>query len=211
MSKKTKCTVDEELVMETHNCIDDLIEIQSDPITTENSDTYPWSMYITNQNEKKVYSVYIYNEIFEPSYYSRLFQLIRNLNETDQLHIHLNSPGGSLYTLIAFVNVIQDCKAHVTMIVDGFAESAAAVLAFVGDTTIVRVHSSMMFHNIHTTNLFLQDSGKIKANIEYLHKVYKNMLITFCSKILSKNDIKNIIENGAEIYFSGEEILKKLV
>ena len=188
-----------------------LVEIKSDPIVRDDSEVFPWTLYITTTNDNNVvYSVYIYDEIYEPQYYSKLFEIIRNIKETEFLNVHLNSPGGSLYTLVAFVNVIQECLGKVTMIVDGFAESAAAILAFTGDDLVIREHSSMMFHNIHTGGMLLQDSGKVKANIESMHRVYKNMLLTFCTPVLSRRDIKNIIERGAEVYYSGTELLKKL-
>lgn len=198
-------------VQEIENAIlDSIIEIRSDPVIKDETENFPWTMYVSKNDNRNVYSLYLYDEIYDPQYYSKLFEIIRKLQENDALDIHLNSPGGSLTTLVAFVNVLQESDATVTMYIDGFAESAAAILAFTGDELVIREHSSIMFHNIHTGGIILQDSGKIKANIESMHRVYKHMLETFCSSVLTNRQINNIIKKGSEVYYSGAELLKKL-
>lgn len=189
-----------------------IVEIKSDPVTTEDSgEVYPWTLYISIEDEDKIiYSLYLYDEIREPRYYSKLFEMIRKLSNKCCLNVYINSPGGYLTTLIAFANIIEETKAHTTMIVDGFADSAAAILAFIGDETIIHDHASIMFHNIHSTGVFAQDGSRVKANIEAMLYIYKNLIQTYCTKVLSKQQIKNIIEQGSEYYFSGVELNKKL-
>lgn len=184
-----------------------IVEIKSDPYVDGENEISPWTLYIKNSHE---YSLYIYSEIFDPIFYSKLFEIIRMLTENDTLHVHINSPGGSITTLVAFINVIQECEADVTMYIDGFAESAAAVLAFAGNKLIVSEHAGVMFHNIHTSSILMQDSGRVKASIESAQSIYKNLLTKFCSNVLSKGDIKNIIDRGTELYFTGQEIRKIL-
>lgn len=191
----------------------DIIEITADPITTEESgEVYPWRLYITTEGNTVFYSLYLYDEIREPMHYVKLFQILRNISTKCKLNVYINSPGGYLTTLVAFANIIDEIrsKAHTTMIVDGFADSAAAILAFIGDETIIHDHASIMFHNIHSSGVFVQDGSRVKANIEAMLHIYKNLVIKYCSKVLTKQQIKNIIEQGSEYYFSGPELSKKL-
>lgn len=191
----------------------DIIEITADPITTEESgEVYPWRLYITTEGNTVFYSLYLYDEIREPMHYVKLFQILRNISTKCKLNVYINSPGGYLTTLVAFANIIDEIrsKAHTTMIVDGFADSAAAILAFIGDETIIHDHASIMFHNIHSSGVFVQDGSRVKANIEAMLHIYKNLVIKYCSKVLTKQQIKNIIEQGSEYYFSGPELNKKL-
>lgn len=189
----------------------DIIEINADTISTEDgSEVYPWRLYIATEGDVITYSVYLYDDIREPMHYVKLFQIIRNLSTRCLLNIYINSPGGYLTTLVAFANILDETKAHVTMIVDGFADSAAAILAFVGDDVIIHDHASIMFHNIHSSGIFVQDGSRVKANIEAMLHIYKNLLIQYCSHVLTKQQIKNIIEQGSEYYFSGPELNKKL-
>ena len=120
--------------------LDSIIEIRSDPVIKDETENFPWTMYVSKNDNRNVYSLYLYDEIYDPQYYSKLFEIIRKLQENDALDIHLNSPGGSLTTLVAFVNVLQESDATVTMYIDGFAESAAAILAFTGDELVIREH-----------------------------------------------------------------------
>lgn len=192
----------------------DIVEITADPITTEESgEIYPWRLYITTEGPTVInYSLYLYDEIREPMHYVKLFQILRNFSTKCRLNVYINSPGGYLTTLVAFANLIDEIrsKAHITMIVDGFADSAAAILAFIGDETIIHDHASIMFHNIHSSGIFVQDGSRVKANIEAMLHIYKNLVIKYCSHVLTKQQIKNIIEQGSEYYFSGTELNKKL-
>lgn len=203
-NKKTEETMEE---LEELN----IIEIKSDPVMEEDAgEVYPWTLYITTDNDKLIYSLYLYDEIREPRYYAKLFQMIRKLSENCMLNVYINSPGGHLTTLIAFANIIEETNAYTTMIVDGFADSAAAILAFIGDETVIHDHASIMFHNIHSTGVFVQDGSRVKANIEAMLYIYKNLILTYCTYVLTKQQIKNIIEQGSEYYFSGVELNEKL-
>lgn len=194
--------------VENNSIIDELIEIRSDPYTEDGNELFPWIMYAKDTT----YSLYIYCTLLDPIYYTRLFEIIRGLTDKEQLNVHINSPGGSLMTSFAFINVLNECKAKKYMYIDGYAESAAAILAFVGDNLVIGEHSNIMFHNIQTffTSANSHDNGHLKASIESILNIYKSMLLKYCGNILSKTDIKNIIEHGAEIYFTGSELKTRL-
>lgn len=205
-------TQQNELKSQNENSSDfDLIEIKAESLKTEDgNEIFPWIMYINDSDPlKTVYSLYLYDIIVEPSFYVRLFEIMRKSKTEDLFKVYINCPGGSIATLIAFVNVIEECKANVDMYIDGFAESAAAILAFVGDHVIFGDNTGIMFHDIHTSVVNMQNTGIVKAGIDSMHKIYGNLLKKYCSNILSTKDIKDIMEKGTEIYFTGTELQKK--
>ena len=196
------------------NDVNGFVEVRSDPIMIDDSEVYLWALYPFSkfgedeEEEKIIFDLYLYNEFMEQHYYTRLFEILKRLPKGTYLNVYINSEGGSLTTLISFINVFEQCEAEITIDIDGFADSAAAILSLCGDNIITHPTSCLMFHNIQSA-FRLQNSTGIRKNIESLHKIYDYILKTYCSKVLTKKEIKSIIDGG-ELYLTGEEISKRI-
>lgn len=70
--------------------------------------------------------------------------------DVDELHVHLNSPGGDAFEGITIANVLRQHRAHVTVWVDGLAASAASVIAMAGDEVVMGIGSQLMIHDAST-------------------------------------------------------------
>lgn len=69
-------------VQEIENVIlDSIIEIRSDPVVKDETENFPWTMYVSKKDNRDVYSLYLYDEIYDPQYYSKLFEIIRKLQK----------------------------------------------------------------------------------------------------------------------------------
>ena len=53
--------------------------------------------------------------------------------DADQIDLHINSPGGSVFDGVAIQNSIKHHKANVTVYIDGIAGSIASIIALSGD------------------------------------------------------------------------------
>lgn len=187
----------------------DIIQFSADVIVNEHgSKAIPWRAFIS-ENEGNIHlSLYLYNELFHCSHYAKLFALLRRLHYYNTVDIHINCTGGDVSTLMGFANALYDCQAYITVYLDGFVESAAAIIAFMGDKLVVHEYSSIMFHSIQFSGYVSEDGSKLKMNMDVLSKVYENMLKNFCSEVLTKEQIRSIIDTGAEIRFTGPELLE---
>jgi len=155
------------------------------------------------------YSIYIYNEIVSPKEYTDIFHLIRNAKSVDRIEIYINSPGGDMDTVCSFSSCFEECLAEVTTIVDGNADSAAFVLLCMGDVLRISEMSSMLAHNVSiSTNL--RTLNNVNSYINNSKQIYNKLLEKYCSKILTKKEITDIIHNDAEIQLSSEEVIKRL-
>ncbi len=61
--------------------------------------------------------------------------------------VHINSPGGEIFTGIAIYNAIRDHPSKVTVRIEGLAASAASFIAMAGDEVRMAPHSMMMIHD----------------------------------------------------------------
>ena len=186
--------------------------------TEDGKEQTAWSLYF-NDNIGQIedypaypymeFYLYLYTSIMAPEIYAQLFHIMRNTNVGDEFHIYINSPGGDMSTLCSFSAVIEDTDATVICHIDGEADSAAFILAFMGDQIIFSEFSQMMTHNQR-----LGISGTDMANLlkftQNSTSVYRNMLEKYCSKVLTKQEINDICMEGKEIHFTAEECANRL-
>lgn len=68
-------------------------------------------------------------------------------DDTAEIRLHINSPGGEVFDAIAIMNSLRAHKASVTAVVDGIAASAASVIAASADRTLMGRNSELMIHD----------------------------------------------------------------
>lgn len=70
--------------------------------------------------------------------------------DADSIRVHISSFGGLTNEGIAIFNVLINHPAHITTIIDGFACSAASIVAMAGDERLIGASSMIMIHNAWT-------------------------------------------------------------
>lgn len=66
---------------------------------------------------------------------------------TPEVHLHVNSPGGSVFDGVAIFNALVQHPARVTAYVDGLAASAASFIVQSADDVVMNPGSMMMVHD----------------------------------------------------------------
>lgn len=76
----------------------------------------------------------------------------RKLNDikAKKIHVHINSGGGSAFDGVAICNMLKQHDSEVIVHVDGWAASAASVIAMAGDKIIMPSNTMMMIHQAST-------------------------------------------------------------
>jgi ATP-dependent Clp protease, protease subunit len=70
--------------------------------------------------------------------------------KAETIHVHINSPGGSAFDGVAIGTLLKNHKAKIVVHVDGFAASAASVIAMAGDEIIMPENTMLMIHRAST-------------------------------------------------------------
>lgn len=70
--------------------------------------------------------------------------------KAETIHVHINSPGGSAFDGVAIGTLLKNHKAKIIVHVDGFAASAASVIAMAGDEIIMPENTMLMIHRAST-------------------------------------------------------------
>lgn len=115
------------------------------PLAREKTGRTDW--YRIQNKAGEPAALYIYDEI---GYFGHTAKgLASDLAEldTDELDVHLNSPGGDIFDGLAIYQALKDHRAKVVVRVDGLAASIASVIAMAGDKIVMAPKASIMIHD----------------------------------------------------------------
>lgn len=160
-----------------------------------------------NKPVANLHTFYLSGSIDGPEEYIGWFEIMRNAGETDIIQIHINSPGGDLFTAIQFMRAIADTPAHVVCSVEGACMSAATMIFLCADTFEVSEHSMFMFHNYSSATF--GKGGEMFDNIIHERKWSEHLLKRVYSDFLTVPEISSLLDNK-DIWMDGEEVLKRL-
>lgn len=123
-------------------------------------------------------------------------QLLKLLDGSKDIELHIRSNGGELYPAFGLYNTIREYPKHITTIIDGTVASSATVLWLAGHTKIM--HSTCLFrpHQIYYTveGSFTECTNGYKDLISI-----KNILVKIYQENTTKIDedkILSLMENS---------------
>ena len=108
----------------------------------------------------------------------------RKLNgvDADVIYVHINSGGGSAFDGVAICNMLKQHKAEVIVHIDGWAASAASIIAMGGDKIIMPSNTMMMIHQASTIEYgnaddFEKTAKDLRKIDTALRQSYKNRFV----------------------------------
>lgn len=155
----------------------------------------------------KVYTINFFHDFDDPRYYLYYFKVLEEAHEEDDIVFYFNSPGGDINTLNLFLNALRRCKSKNVLARVNYAASAAALLALYCDNIEFNVNATLMLHT--WSGVRYGKGQEIESDLNHSKKNYESMLRYICKKILTDEEIEQMI-NGKDFYFDGEEAVKRL-
>jgi ATP-dependent Clp endopeptidase proteolytic subunit ClpP len=118
-------------------------------------------------------TLYLYDEIGYFGVTSAEF--VRELNRvnTNQINLHVNSPGGDVFDAVAIYNALKTHRASVNVQIDALAASAASFIAMAGDQISIARNAEMMIHDAH--GLAIGNSADMRDLATRLDQVSDNI------------------------------------
>ncbi len=138
-----------------------------------------------------------------------IVNFLKGLENQEEIEIHINSGGGSVFGGLAIYNLLNTYKGKKVVYIDGLAGSIASVIALVGDVLYIYKNSMMMIHNPLTFICGYYNAKELQEQIDTLEKCKKSILNVYISninntKIIPEEDISKLMDN--ETWLVGEEI-----
>ena len=150
---------------------------------------------LVKNDEEKTAELILYGSIGSDEYWDdisdKVFkQDIENLGDVENITLHINSPGGSVFSAVAIANTLKNHKAKVTANIDGLAASAATIITSACDTVRMPKNALFMIHNPIT--FAYGNNQEMQKTVEMLDKVKNSIIETYLSK--TKADKKTLSE-----------------
>lgn len=138
-----------------------------------------------------------------------IIDFLKDLESREEIEIHINSGGGSVFGGLAIYNLLKSYKGKKIVYIDGLAGSIASVIALVGDVLYIYKNSMMMIHNPLTAMCGYYNAKNLQEQIEALEKCKKSILNVYMAninmaKIIHEEEISQLMDN--ETWLVGEEI-----
>ena len=107
--------------------------------------------YLTDEiqadGEKFNYNTWKYETVESTTSQKYFVKNLEGLTAADHVSLYINSMGGSVKEALGIYNVLRRCPAEVTAYIDGFAASAASIIAMAAKTVVMPHNTCMMIHN----------------------------------------------------------------
>lgn len=117
--------------------------------------------------------VYIYDEIGFWGTTADGFVKELSAITSPKMVIHINSPGGEVFDGVAIHSALMANPAHITVMIDGLAASAASFIAMAGDRIVMARHATMMIHE--ASGLVWGNKRDMRKQADLLEKLDGNI------------------------------------
>jgi ATP-dependent Clp protease, protease subunit len=169
----------------------------------------PQKFNVVHNEESKTTEITIYG-IIGTSWWSDSFSatdLDNALNEAgaNDIVIRLNSPGGDAFMGIAIYNRLRRHPGSVTIYIDGWACSAASVIAMAADELIMGLGSMLMIHE--ASSLVWGTKTEMRKEADVLDELEEGIIDIYMTKAtISREEIREKVD--AETWFSAKKAVE---
>lgn len=133
---------------------------------------------------------------------------LNQIEKSDDLDVHINSGGGSVFAGIAIYHQLKRHEGKVTVYIDGIAASIASVIACAGDEVIIPKASQFMIHKPYNGYLYTcMNADELRKDAETLDKCQESITIIYMENVkegVTEETITELINQ--ETWFTGNDI-----
>lgn len=121
-----------------------------------------------------------------------------------ELHIHINSGGGSAFAGVAIYNLLKKREGKTITYVDALAASAASLIALAGDEMIMPTGAMLMIHKPWSS--VVGNSDELRKEADNLDKICESFSNIYKDNLKNTDDYKKVMDMVAnETWLSVDE------
>lgn len=161
----------------------------------------------TSQKVINRHSIFIDNALDSPQDFRYALQTLAMAQEEDDVLVFLNSPGGSVDAAQAFINLMQQCEANITVIGSGTIASAAALILSASESFQLDPFCSVMYHPC--TGGYGGTMDDIEGYGAFQKKQTENLLNYHAIGILTEEELRQIHVEKKTIWLDTESFTSR--
>ena len=121
------------------------------------------------------------------------------------IHLHIHSPGGSVFAGLSIVDTIKNCKTSVYTYIDGSAASAATLVSIAGKKRFIGKNGYMLIHQpqIEWAGKFDEFMDEI-ANQKSLYEKVVSLYLEHT--VIEEDDLKEMLDH--ELWMDSDRCLE---
>lgn len=147
---------------------------------------------MTNATQKSI-DINIYGPVVDSSWWNegvvtpkQIQDALQSASNVSQINVHINSPGGSVFSGQAIYNMLKQHPANVTVYIDGLAASIASIIAMAGNKIVMPPGTMMMIHNPLVTMYGSYEASEMRDTADFLDKIKESLVATYTSRKTNK-------------------------
>ncbi len=122
--------------------------------------------------------------------------------KAEKIHVHINSGGGSAFDGVAICNQLKQHDAEIIVHIDGWAASAASVIAMAGDKIIMPSNTMMMIHQASTFEY--GNADLFEKTARDLRKIDSALAVSYKKRFVGTDEeLKQLLKD--ETWLTAEE------
>lgn len=172
-----------------------------------------WNFIPAVPQENKPAELILYGEIASESWWGDEVTLrqfgeeLAALGDVAEIVVRINSPGGDVFAANAIYTRLKDNAATITVKIDGWAASAATIIAAAGDKVLIARNGVMMYHDpaMNLRGYFKAD--ELEKQIAAL-AVIKNSIVNALAMKTGKTEEEVSEIMKAETWYTGAEAVE---
>jgi ATP-dependent Clp protease protease subunit len=148
-------------------------------------------------------TIYLY-DVIDPFWGVSAASFVKALNSisTPKIELHINSPGGDVFDGRAIASAIAAHPSQVTAHVDGYAASAASIVAIAAKQVVMAPGSFLMIHNAWTFTY--GNAAELRTTADLLDKIDGSLIEDYVrASGASAEQVKAWMD--AETWFTAQE------
>lgn len=132
---------------------------------------------------------------------------LKDVKEGDTVNLYINSMGGSVKEALGIYSVLRRCPGTIVAYIDGFAASAASVIAMAAEKVVMPRNTTMMVHNAAWA--VYGNSKDLRKSADDLDIINAAMLQSYIVKAGDKLTQEKLEElTDGETWLSAEECIQ---
>lgn len=145
----------------------------------------------------------------DEKWYYKTINILRDATVNDIIELHLNTPGGSIYTGLNIIDAVNISKAKVNLHISGLCASCGTLIFAGGkyNEIMINDHTTFLFHSVWSGTF-----GKVHEMKDVVQNTEEQMKLMFeeiYKDILTRDELDEIYK-GRELYLLGRDVKERL-
>lgn len=163
--------------------------------------------YVKPDGKQLNYQSYTWERVESNTSQRYFVDNLKDAKEGDTVNLYINSMGGSVKEAVGIHSVLRRCPATIVAYIDGFAASAASVIAVAAERVIMPRNTTMMVHNaaweVYGNS---KDLRKAADDLDIINAAMLQSYITKAGGKLTQEKLKELTDG--ETWLSAEECIQ---